>query len=213
MTDDLFIGGGNGGAHPVRGINIAAEFVGIAVLAVLCLRCDSLPHIPRLAETVLYPRQVGGVGLVAVAGSVGAAAVRDEDKVVLDKVDRLFLAVLDIDYLLCDLFVPLILDDDILHIHAVFDAHAVRFKVFHERQYHALVLIVLCEAERAEIGESVNVMDIAAEVALHLKSARPALEGEHRLPIEPEIRTPEAVGKNVRDLLVLKILFGREEEL
>ena len=51
MLDDLLVGGGHGGAHPVGGIHIGAEFLRIAVLTVLCLRGNGLPHIPRLASS------------------------------------------------------------------------------------------------------------------------------------------------------------------
>ena len=51
------------------------------------------------------PRQVRGMGLVTVAGSIGAAAVGDEHKVILDQVNGLLLAVLDIYDLSCDLLV------------------------------------------------------------------------------------------------------------
>ena len=121
----------------------------------------------------------------------------------------MLLAVLYIDYLLCDLSAAVILDDNILHVHSVLNANAVSLKIFYKRKYHTLVLVVLCEAQCAEVRKSVYVMNVAAEITLHFKSARPALESEHCLPIQPEIRTPEAVGENLRNLLVLKILFGR----
>ena len=129
--------------------------------------------------------------LIAVACAVGAGAVRDEDKVILDEVYCLLLAVADVDYLLCDYLAALVCNDDIFNVHAVLDAHAVRLKVFDKRQYKALVLIVLSKAQCAEIGKSVDMVNIAAEIALHLKRARITLESEHRLPVEPEIRAPE----------------------
>ena len=149
------------------------------------------------------------MGLIAVAGCVGTATVCYKHKVILDKIYRLLLSVLYIDYLLCNLPAAVILDYDILHVHSVFDANAVCLKIFYKRKYHTLVLIVLCEAQCAEVRKSVYVMNVTAEITLHFKSARPALESKHRLPIQPEIRAPEAVGENLRDLLVLKILFGR----
>ena len=213
VPDDLLVGGCNGRAHPVGRVDVGAELVRIAEFAVLGLRGDRLPHIPRFAEAVLHAGQVGRVGLVAVAGGVGAAAVGDEHQVVLGQVDGLLPAVLDIDDLPGDLFAALVPDDDVFHVHAVFDPHAVRLKVFHQRQDHALILVVFGEAQGAEVGQAVDVMHIAAEVALHLQRARPALEGEHRLPIEPEIRAPEGVGQDVGDLLILQILLRRQEEL
>ena len=111
------------------------------------------------------------MGLIAVAGGVGAAAVGDEHKVILNEVYGLLPAVLDINYFLCNLFVALIFDDNVLDVHAVLNAHAVSLEIFYKRQNHALILIILCETQSAEIGQSVDVMDIAAEVALHLQCA------------------------------------------
>ena len=213
MLNDLFIGGGDGSAHPVGCIHIGAEFVRIAVLAVLCLSSDSFPHIPRLALAVFNAGQVGRMGLIAVAGGVGAAAVGDEHQIVLDEVDGLLRTVLDINDLLGNPPVALGFDDDILHIHAVLDAHTVRFKILDERQDHALVLIVFGEAKGAEIGQAVDMVNIAAEIALHFKRTGPALEGKHGLPVKPEVRAPEGIGQHIGYLLVLQILFRRQEQL
>ena len=111
------------------------------------------------------------MGLIAVAGGICAAAVGDEHKVVLNQVDSLLLAVLDINDLLGDLFVAYGVNNYIPYIHAVLNAHAVRFEILDERQNHALILVVFGEAQRAEIGQTVNMMNITAEVALHFKGA------------------------------------------
>ena len=108
--------------------------------------------------------------LVAVAGSICAAAVCNEDEVVFNQIDRLFLAVLNIYDLLGNFFVAFGFYNDVFHVHAVFNAYSVRFKVFDEREYHALILIVFCKAEGAEIGESVDMMHIA-DITLHFKCA------------------------------------------
>ena len=86
-------------------------------------------------------------------------------------------------------------------------------QIFHQRQDHALILVVLGEAQGAEIGQAVDVMDIAAQIPLHLQRAGPALEREHRLPVQPEVGAPEGVRQHVGDLLVLQILFRRQEQL
>ena len=49
VLDDLLVGGGHGGAHPVGGVHIGAEVVRVAELAVLGLSGNGLPHIPGLA--------------------------------------------------------------------------------------------------------------------------------------------------------------------
>ena len=213
VPDDLLVRRGDGRAHPVGGVHVGAELVRVAVFAVLGLRSDVLPHIPALALAVLDAGKVGRVGLVAVAGGIGAAAVRDEHEIVLNEIERLLLAVLHVNDGLGDSLIAVLFDDDVLHVHAVLDAHAVGFKILHEREDHALVLVVLREAQRAEVGQTVDMVDVAAEIALHLQRARPALEGEHRLPVQPEVRAPEALGQHLGDLLVLKILLRRQKEL
>ena len=90
------------------------------------------------------------------------------------------------------------------YIHTVLDLHAMILKIFYQRQDHALVLVVFGETQGAEIRQAVNMMHIAAKITLHFQSARPALESEHRLPIEPEICAPEGFGKHIGDLLSSK---------
>ena len=213
MPDDLLVGGGHGSAHPVGGVHIGAEGIGVAVLAVLRLRGNGLPHIPGLACAVFHAGQVGGMGLVAIAGGVGAAAVGDEHQIVLDEVDGLLPAVLDIHDLPGDLLAALSFDDDIPDIHAILDMHTVRLQIFHQRQDHAFILVILGEAQGAEIGQAVDVMDIAAQIPFHLQSTGPTLESEHGLPIQPEVCIPEGIGQNIGYLLVLQILFRGHKQL
>ena len=151
----------------------------------------------------MYKRQ----GLVAIAGGVGAAAVGDEHQIIFNEVNGLLLAVLDIDDLLCDLLIALIFNNDVLDIHAVLDLYAVRLQIFHQRQDHALVLVVFGKAQGTEIGQPVDVMDIPAQIPLHLQRAGPALEREHRLPVEPEVGAPEGVRQDLGDFLVLQVLL------
>ena len=122
----LFVGGRNGGTHPVSGVNIRTEVIGIAVFAVLRLSGDGLPHIPRFARTVFNTGQVGRMGLIAVAGGVCAATVGDKHKIVLNQVDSLLLAVLDINDLLGNLFAALGFDDNIPYIHTVLERRAIQ---------------------------------------------------------------------------------------
>ena len=87
------------------------------------------------------------------------------------------------------------------------------FKILDQRQDHAFILVVLGEAQGAEIGQTVDVMDIAAQIPLHLQRAGPALECKHRLPVEPEVGAPEGFRQHIGDLLVLQILFRGQEQL
>ena len=91
------------------------------------------------------------MGLVAVAGGVGAAAVGDKHQIVLDQVDGLFSAVFAVYDLLGNFLAANGFDDDISHIHAVFDADAMSFQIFYQRQNHALVLVVLGETQGTEV--------------------------------------------------------------
>ena len=64
------------------------------------------------------------MGLVAVAGGVCAAAVGDEYQIVFDQVNGLFFAVFPVYDLLGNLFAAYGFNDDVLHVHAVFDLYA-----------------------------------------------------------------------------------------
>ena len=203
MLHDLLVGGGYGCAHPVGGVDIAAKRVRVAELAVGGLGSDGLPHVPGLPGAVLELGQVRGVGLIAVAGGVGAAAIGDEHQVVLNEVDALLLAILDIDNLLCDFFVTHSLDDDVFHIHAVLNPNPVGFQILYQRHNQALILVQLGKPEGAKVGQAVDMVDIAAEVALHLQGAGPALESKHGLPVEPEVGLPEGVRQHIGNFLAL----------
>ena len=221
MLNDVLVGGGNRGAHPVCRVHIAAKRFRIAEFAVLCLCGNRLPHIPRLSAAVFDGREVGCVRLIAIARSIGAAAVCDEYKIILyqiqclllDEVDGLLFAVLHIQNLLGDFFVAFGFDQDVFHIHAEFDVHAVRFQIFYERQNHTLVLIILCKAQRTEVGQTVDVMHIAAQIPLHFQCTGPALESKHGLPVQPEIRVPEGVRQHIGNFPVLQILFRCQKQL
>ncbi len=95
--------------------------------AVRCLRRNRLPHIPRFALAVFNAGQVGRVGLVSVAGGVGAAAVGDEYEVVLNQVNRMGFSVLGIHDLPGDHLIAFVRNHDVLYVHAVFNLHAVAF--------------------------------------------------------------------------------------
>ena len=91
------------------------------------------------------------MSLVAVTGSIGAAAVGNKDKIILNQVNGLLLTVFYINDLLSDLLITLGLDNDIFDIHTVLDLHAMILKIFYQRQDHALVLVVFGETQGAEI--------------------------------------------------------------
>ena len=80
-------------------------------------------------------------------------------------------AVLLINDLLCEDAIALMRKDHIFDVHAVFNGDSVRLQVFHQRQNHAFILVIFCEAKRAEIGKTVNMMHIAAQIPLHFQGA------------------------------------------
>ena len=43
-------------------------------------------------------------------------------------------------------------ENNVLYVYAVFYFYAVRFEIFHERQNHALVLIIFRKTQCCEIG-------------------------------------------------------------
>ena len=197
MLNDLLICGGNGGTHPVCRINVTAKDFRIAEFAVNCLSRNRFPQIPRFSAAVFQMGQIRCVGLVAVAGGVCAAAVGDEYQIVFDQVNGLFFAVLPVYDLLGNLFAAYGFNDDVLHVHAVFDLYAMGFQIFHQRQDHALILVVFGEPQCTEIRQPVNVVHIAAQIPLHLQRTGPTLKGEHGLPVQPEVGVPECVRQNI----------------
>ena len=77
-----------------------------------------------------------------------------------------------------------------LYVHdlnAEVELYAEALEVLYHRQDHGLILVVLCETERLEIRQTADVVDIALNIAFHLKSAVPVLKREHRAPVEPEV--------------------------
>ena len=65
------------------------------------------------------------MSLVAVAGSIGAAAVGDEDEIILDQVDGLLpYRLLHTTICFAIFLSPSVSYNDIFYIHTVFDLHA-----------------------------------------------------------------------------------------
>ena len=155
-----------------------------------------------------------GVVLAAHGGVLNAAAVGDEDEVVFREVDGLLLAVADDVDALSQLVLGVrAVEFDICDLHAVVELDVVALEVLDHREDHGLVLVVLREAQRREVGKSADVVDIALDIELHLERAVPVFKGEHRAPIEPEVGIQDLVIEEVGDLLVLQLLVGGEEEL
>jgi len=84
-----------------------------------------------------------------------------------------------------------------------------RLKILLKRKNHAFVLVVLRETKGREIGQPIDMVAISLQIPLHFQSAAPTLEGEHRLPIEPEVAAPEMIIEEIADLLAFQFFIAR----
>ena len=63
------------------------------------------------------------------------------------------------------------------------ELHAVVFQIVHRGQDEGFELVVLGEAQRAEVGQPADMVHETLDVALHLERAVPVLEAEHGAPV------------------------------
>ena len=78
LLDNLFVFCLDSSAHPVGCLKVAAEIIGIAVLAMLGLSGDILPQIPGLPYAISDVANVWSGILIAIARGIGAAAIGDK---------------------------------------------------------------------------------------------------------------------------------------
>ena len=103
--------------------------------------------------------------------------------------------------------------------HHVFDLgvkvelHAVRLEIALHGQNHRLVLVVAGEAQGAKVGQTRDVVDVAADIELHLERRVPVLKGEHGAPVHPEVRVEHLVVKEIGDGTIRQLLVGRKEQV
>ena len=93
------------------------------------------------------------------------------------------------------------------------ELRAVALQIFDHRQDHGLILVVLCEAQRPQIRQTVDMVDEALHIALHFQRAVAGVEREHRPPVGPEIAAQHLVVQNVRDPLSFQRFVRRENQL
>ena len=93
------------------------------------------------------------------------------------------------------------------------EVDTVGLKVVHHGQDHGLVLVVPREAQGREIGQAAQMVHEAGDVALHLQRRVPILKGEHRAPVQPEVRVQHLIGEVLGDDLVLQLLLRGEEQV
>ena len=208
--EDLLVGRVDRPGLPAGLLDVLEELLGTAEGRIL--RGELLPHLDGRAFAVL-DRHDRCVGVIAVSGRVALAAVGADDEIVLCQLDDLFHAALGVLDLLGDLLVLGAVADDVRDRGVEEHLSAVVGDVFAHREDHGLILVVAGETQRAQIRQTVDVVDVALQVELHLKGAVPLLEREHGLPVGPEVRGVELIVKHVIDLLVLEGLVGRHEQL
>ena len=207
---DLLVRRVNGPGLPARLLDAAEELV--RMTEGIVLRRELLPELNRRALAVLN-RNDRRVCLIAVGRAVALRAICHKDKIVLREIDRLLLAALRVLDALCYLPVRRAVADNILNDCIKFNFRACILDVLHHRKNHRLVLVVACEAERRQVRQTVDVMDVALHVFLHFQSAVPFFKCKHRLPVNPEVRLVEVLIEDVIDRLVRKLLVGREHQL
>lgn len=152
--------------------------------------------------------------VVSVNSSLRTASVCDKYKVVLRECDRRLLAVHFALDRPCDLSaVVCLFEQDIRDLCLVLEGDACRLEVLNHRQDQRLVLVVLREFQRAEIGKTANMMDESLEIEFHLERAVPVLKREHRSPVQPEGGAEHFIVKHILDGLVVQILVPCHEKL
>ena len=206
----LLVCGVDSPGFPAGLLDAGKELFGTAESGIL--RRDLLPHLDGGAFAVLDGDD-GGVGLIAVGGGVALAAVGADDEIVFGQVDDLLNAALRELYLLCDFLFGRAVADDVGDSGVVQDLSAVVGDVLAHREDHGFILIVAGEAERAQVGQTVNVVDIALKIELHLKGGVPLLKGKHGLPVGPEVGLVEVLVEHVVNLFILKGLVRCHEQL
>ena len=82
LLDNLFVFCLDSSAHPVGCLKVAAEIIGIAVLAMLGLSGDILPQIPGLPYAISDVANVWSGILIAIARGISAAAIGDKHQIV-----------------------------------------------------------------------------------------------------------------------------------
>ena len=176
------------------------------------LRGNLAPHIPAAAG---FDLGVIGRGLVlAAAGGVfDAAAVGDEDQIVFSQVDGVLLALADDVDALCKLAGRGAVEFHVHDLDAIVELDAEALEILDHRQNHGLILIILCEAQGLEIGQTADVVDETLDIELHFQRAVPVFECEHCAPVEPEVRVEDLIVEEVRNALVLQVFIRREKQL
>ena len=115
----------DGGAHPVRFLNIGAEGFRMAKAMIFDLSCHRFPKVEGIPSPRLEKAQIWGLVLRAVAGTIHARAIGDEDVIIRAQINCLFLPRNDdFNALGPFLSVRAFFHDDIGHFRMGDEAHA-----------------------------------------------------------------------------------------
>ena len=207
---DLVIQGGDGGALPVGQLRIRAELFGVAEGRILC--GDLLPQIPAVAR-LDGGVETGCLVLGTHGAALDAAAVGDEQQIVLGQVDVGHLACVLHGDRACHLAAALNVELDVRDLGVVVELHAKALQVLDHGQDDGLILVVAGEAQGGKVRQAADVVDIALDIQLHFQCTVPVLKGEHGAPVQPEVGIQHLIVKEVGDLLVLQLFVRGEEQL
>ena len=206
---DLVVQRSDGGTLPVGVFGVGAELLRVTEGRVL--RSDLLPQIPAVAR-LDGGVKAGSLVLCTHGAALHTAAVGDEQQVVLGQVDGVGLACVLYHHAAGLLALAVDVKLHVHHLGLVVELHAVVLQIGDHGQDDGLVLVVAGEAQGREVRQTADVVDIALEIELHLQSAVPVLESEHGAPVQPEVGVQHFVIKEIRDLLILQLLVGGEEQ-
>ena len=210
ILGDLVVQRGDGGALPVAQLRLGAELFRVTEGGILC--GDLLPQIPAVAG-LDGGVETGGLILCAHGAAFHAAAVGDEQQIVLGQVDVRSLARVLHGDRACQLAALLDIELDIGDLGVVVELHAKAFQIVHHGQDDGFVLVIAGKAQGGKVRQTTDMVDIALEVQLHLQRAVPVLEGEHGAPVHPEVGVEHLVIEEIGDLLILQLLVRGEEQL
>ena len=175
------------------------------------LRGDAPPHVPAAARLQL--RRVGRGRLLRTEGGIlHAAAGGNEEQVVLRQFDSPLSIGRAENNLPRDLPAAADVETHVHDLRIVMELRAGFFQIGDHRQNHGFILVVAREAQGAEVGQAADMMDIAADIELHLQRTVPVFKGEHRAPVEPEVGVQDLVAEKVGDGAVVELLVGGKEQ-
>ena len=195
---------------PAGLLNVPEEYVRMTEGVILSRQL--LPQLHRRTLSVL-DLNLRRMRLIAVGRTVALRTVCHKDQIILSQINGLILSVLCVLQFDSLFSRRLAVADNIRHLCIVPDHRAGILDILHDRKDHRLILIVSCEAQRTQIRESVDVMDIALHVLLHLESTVPFFKREHGLPVDPEVCPVKIIIKHIVDGLVRQLLIAGKHQL